>query len=93
MIFSTPASRPIASSVRNTVNDAHFDGDWANYYSYTLGNTLDGANPRLIHKVGGDLGLPGFLVEATRHGIDLATRTEWLTANTAAIFERTGFDL
>lgn len=92
-IFPTPAGRSVASGVRNTVNAAHFDGSWSPGYSYSIGNTMTGVRPRLIHKVGGDLGVPGFLIEATRHGTDLATRTEWLTANVAATLERTGFDL
>lgn len=92
-IFPTPAGRSIASDVRNTVNAAHFDGTWAPSYGYTIGNTMTGVRSRLIHKVGGDLGVPGFLIEATRHGTNLDQRVEWLTANVAAILERTGFDL
>lgn len=92
-IFPTAPGRSIARQARNTVNAAHFQGIWTNYYSYTIGNTMTGARPRLIHKVGGDLSLPGFLVEATRHGTSLSDRTEWLTANTKAILERTGFEL
>ncbi|MFC4989915.1 MULTISPECIES: succinylglutamate desuccinylase/aspartoacylase domain-containing protein [Saliphagus] len=92
-IFPTPAGRPVASGVRNTVNAAHFEGTWAPSYAYTVGNTMTGIRPRLIHKVGGDLGVPGFLIEATRHGTDLDQRVEWLGANVAAILERTGFEL
>lgn len=92
-IFPTPAGRSIASEIRNTVNAAHFQGTWAPSYAYTVGNTMSGIRPRLIHKVGGDLGIPGFLIEATRHGTDLDQRVEWLSANVAAILERTGFEL
>lgn len=92
-IFPTPAGRAIASEARDTVNAAHFEGTWAPSYAYTVGNTMTGVRSRLIHKVGGDLGVPGFLIEATRHGTDLDQRVEWQTASVAAILERTGFEL
>jgi hypothetical protein len=92
-IFPTAAGRSAAGNVRDTVNAAHFEDDWAGYYDYTLGNTMDGSNPRLIHKVGGELDRPGFLVEATRYGTDLSDQTEWLKANTAGLLGETGFDL
>jgi hypothetical protein len=92
-IFPTPAGREIARQVRDTVNEAHFGSDGSPYYSYRIGNTLDGRNPRLIHKVGGDLDRPGFLVEATRHDTDLETRVEWLKSNTATILDEMDFDL
>jgi hypothetical protein len=92
-IFPTAAGRSAAGAVRDKVNAAHFQADRADYYDYTVGNTLDGSNPRLIHKVGSDLDRPGFLVEATRHGTDLETQTEWLKASTAGLLEETGFEL
>ncbi|NKE37473.1 thioredoxin [Natronococcus sp. JC468] len=55
------------------VPSARYGGD----YVFTVGNTLAGEHPRLIHKVAVDLECAGYLAEVTRYGTELATRTEW----------------
>ncbi len=59
-------------------------------HRFTLGNTLTGANPLLIHKVGGDLERPGFLVELTDFLLDPGTQTRWTLEMTELLLERNG---
>ncbi|WP_266081782.1 M14 family metallopeptidase [Haladaptatus caseinilyticus] len=59
-------------------------------YDFKVGNTLYGTRPLLTHKVGADLEIPGFLVEATRYRTKLETRVEWETAIVANLLEQNG---
>ena len=59
-------------------------------YDYTLGNTLNGDRPLLTHKVAGDLDIPGYLIEATRYGTKLKTRTAWSAAIVGHLLQQSG---
>ncbi|WP_293033191.1 succinylglutamate desuccinylase/aspartoacylase family protein [Natronococcus sp.] len=61
-------------------------------HRFTMGNTLTGSNPLLIHKVGGDLERPGFLVELTDFMLDPATQVRWTEAITERLLERYGLE-
>ncbi|ELY56404.1 succinylglutamate desuccinylase/aspartoacylase family protein [Natronococcus jeotgali] len=96
-IFPSAAgeAREIASRTARSLTDArvrpaaHATDD----YEFTLGNTLAGAHPRLIHKVSVDLERAGYLVEVTRHGTDLDTRTAWAESLVAELLENHEFDV
>ncbi len=47
------------------------------FHAYRLGGALTGSRPMLVHKVAGDLGRPGYIVETTKFLLDLDTRVRW----------------
>jgi hypothetical protein len=47
------------------------------YHRYERGNLLDGSSPLLVHKVAGDLDLPGYIVESTKFVLDPPTAARW----------------
>ncbi|WP_306059255.1 M14 family metallopeptidase [Natronococcus wangiae] len=71
------ASRGIASRVTDCMNRNVVDDSYPEDYAFTLGNTLSGEHPRLIHKVAGDLERAGYITEVTRYDTTLETRIEW----------------
>ncbi len=93
-IFPSAAggSREIAGRVNRSLNDEliHASEEYDSAYEFTVGNTLGGEHPRLIHKVAADLGRAGYLTEVTRHGTDLATRTRWSEAIAADLLGHHG---
>ena len=78
-IYPTTASGAAqdAVSTKEYMNQYHLDDSLPNYYRFKRGNLIDGDRPLLIHKVDADLNQPGFIVETTRYGTDLQTRTAW----------------
>ncbi|GAA0239830.1 deacylase [Haladaptatus pallidirubidus] len=62
-------------------------------YDFKVGNTLHGIRPLLTHKVAADLQIPGFLIEATRYGTNLATRVQWEKAIVAHLLEQNGMGI
>jgi hypothetical protein len=95
-IFPSAAggSREIAGQVNRSLNDEliYASEEYDNAYEFTVGNTLGGEHPRLIHKVADDLGRAGYLTEVTRHDTDLATRTEWSEAVAAELLRHHGIE-
>jgi hypothetical protein len=89
-IFPTAAARDTASNVTGVANETLINED---RYEFTLGNTLRGERPLLIHKVGGDLNRPGYLIEATKAGTDERSRVNWLKTTTEEILQRSGIDI
>lgn len=80
-VFPTPAGEETASRVIDALNEHYIEpSDYTEGYRYTKGNLQTGANPLLSHKFGGDLGIPAWLIEATRYGTSLQDRIEWITA-------------
>ncbi len=61
-------------------------------HRFAMGNTLTGASPLLIHKVGADLGRPGFLIELTDFLLDPATQVRWTEAIAERLLERYGME-
>lgn len=62
------------------------------FHRFTLGNTLTGDAPMLVHKVGADLNTPGYIVELTDFLLDLDTQVEWTRRITERLLERHGID-
>jgi hypothetical protein len=93
-IFPSAAgnSRSVAERTNSSLNEEHISASeqYNADYEFTLGNTLAGEHPRLIHKVAADLGRAGYLTEVTRHDTDLATRTEWSESIAATLLEHHG---
>ena len=78
-IYPTTASGAVQDAVntKGYMNQFHLDESFPDYYRFKRGNLIGGTRPLLIHKVDADLGEPGFIVESTRYGTDLQTRTRW----------------
>ncbi|MFH5801303.1 M99 family carboxypeptidase catalytic domain-containing protein [Haladaptatus sp. CMAA 1911] len=78
-IYPTTASGAAqdAANTKGYMNLYHLDDSLPDYYRFKRGNLIGGTRPLLIHKVDADLGEPGFIVESTRYGTDLQTRTRW----------------
>lgn len=62
-------------------------------HDFRRGNFLDGSRPMLVHKVVGDLGRPGYIVETTRFLVDTATQARWLALAATALCARHGVEL
>ena len=78
-IYPTTASGAALDAVntKEYMNQFHLDDSLPDYYRFKRGNMIDGDRPLLIHKVDADLNQPGFIVETTRYGTSLQTRTRW----------------
>lgn len=92
-IFPTAAgSAPAdARAVIEHMNDEHVPWPMV-AHRFAMGNTLTGEGPLLIHKVGGDLGRPGFLVELTDFLLDPGTQVRWTLEITERLLERHGVE-
>ncbi len=62
------------------------------YHAYRRGGELDGSRPMLIHKVAGDLGKPGYIVETTKFLLDSQTRTRWTKRVARELLSRHGIE-
>lgn len=91
-VFPTPAGRDTAAEAIAVMNDRFMDNR-SEEYEFTLGNNLSGDRPLLIHKVAGDLGIPGYLSETTRYGLDYDTQTHWHERLTKQILEAHGLEV
>ncbi|WP_254521936.1 succinylglutamate desuccinylase/aspartoacylase family protein [Natrinema caseinilyticum] len=83
-------SRRIAADTAEFMNREYIYGAYRSAYQFTVGNTLLGDKPKLMHKVAGDLERPGYLTEVTRYGTSLETRIEWNTAMAAELLRNHG---
>lgn len=83
-------SRQIAADTVEFMNEEYIYGAYPPAYQFTVGNTLVGDKPKLIHKVAGDLERPGYLTEVTRYNTSLDTRIEWTTAMGERLLRRHG---
>lgn len=92
-VFPTSAGQDVADEAIAAMNESYVNNGAPEHYTFTRGDTLTGTRPMLIHKVGSDLDRPGFLLETTKHGTDLETRTTWLEELTAQILRRTGVEV
>ncbi|WP_396613780.1 succinylglutamate desuccinylase/aspartoacylase family protein (plasmid) [Haloferax sp. S1W] len=80
-IFPTRATPENAVDACDLVNDYYIGlSEYPSYYDFDCGNSLDGSRPLLIHKVYGDLHLPGYLVETTRKDTHLQDAVMWQVA-------------
>ncbi|WP_336023417.1 succinylglutamate desuccinylase/aspartoacylase family protein [Halobellus salinisoli] len=77
-IFPTPATPENAVRTCEYLNDQYLElSEYPTYYDFDCGNTLDGSHPRLVHKVYGDLRLPGYIVETTRKETHFEEAVTW----------------
>ncbi|MGA9400964.1 succinylglutamate desuccinylase/aspartoacylase family protein [Haladaptatus sp.] len=60
------------------------------FHEYRRGGELDGSRPMLVHKVAGDLGRPGYIVETTKFLLDTDTRARWENAAATDLLSRHG---
>lgn len=61
-------------------------------HDYRVGNVLSGTAPLLVHKVGGDLGVPGYIVETTEFLVDPRTAAGWTVDVAEALLARHGLE-
>jgi hypothetical protein len=77
-IFPTVAGTAAAVDACDLVSEQYIaHSGLPSYYDFDCGNNLDGSRPLLVHKVYGDLGLPGYIVETARHDTRYADRLAW----------------
>ncbi|WP_266074719.1 M99 family carboxypeptidase catalytic domain-containing protein [Haladaptatus caseinilyticus] len=81
-----------ATMAAEYMNRYHLDNSFPEYYEFKQGNSLDGDSPLLIHKVGADLYIPGYIVETTRYGTSLDTRVNWTLNIVRHLLRRNGID-
>ncbi|MGB9954780.1 thioredoxin (plasmid) [Haloferax prahovense] len=80
-VFPTRAAPMNAVNACDYVNEQYIDlSEYPSYYDFDCGNSLDGSRPLFVHKVYGDLHLPGYLVETTRKGTTLEDAVTWEVA-------------
>lgn len=80
-IFPTAVSDVPEGAARTVaaMNDRFFEG-YPDMYDFTVGEILEGTEPRLIHKVAGDLNRPGYTTEVTEDNTDVSTQITWTKA-------------
>lgn len=83
-------SRENAQETIEFLNERFVSDDLSSEYDFTLGNTLIGDKPKLMHKVAADLERPGYLTEVTRYNTTLEQRTEWNKAMIAHLLYQHG---
>ncbi|WP_170836961.1 M14 family metallopeptidase [Haloferax larsenii] len=77
-IFPTRATPQNAVDACTFANDYYIEqSTYPSYYDFKCGNTLDGSRPLFVHKVYGDLHLPGYLVETTRKETHVEDAVMW----------------
>ncbi|TYL39343.1 hypothetical protein CV102_08710 [Natronococcus pandeyae] len=92
-IFPTPEGVDAASEVIDGLND-HYIGpsEYSDEYLFTQGNEQSGSNPLLSHTFGGDLEIPGWLIETTRYETSLTDRVTWCFAATVGCLAYHGLE-
>lgn len=92
-IFPTSASgtRENADKAATSLNN-HALGDYPDSHQFTVGNTLTGERPLLIHKVAGDLQRAGYITEVTKDDTTLTDRREWSKWIVAALLRLHGIE-
>ena len=91
-VFPTRATPENAVDACTRIDDHYVDlSEYPSYYDFDCGNTLDGSRPLFVHKVYGDLHLPGYLVETTREGTYLEDQVVWGVATTSDLLWQHGF--
>ncbi|GAA0249222.1 succinylglutamate desuccinylase/aspartoacylase family protein [Haladaptatus pallidirubidus] len=81
-----------ATMTARYMNQYHLDDSLPEYYEFKRGNLIDGDSPLLIHKVGADMYIPGYIVETTRYGTSLNTRVNWTLNIVRHLLRRNGMD-
>lgn len=80
-----------ATETINMLNEEHVPW-YMPYHEFKSGNTMYGTNPMLVHKVGNDLEIPGYIVETAEFLTDLDTRIEWTTVITESLLSLHGVE-
>ncbi|WP_129116865.1 succinylglutamate desuccinylase/aspartoacylase family protein [Halegenticoccus tardaugens] len=60
------------------------------FHRFQRGNVIDGDAPLLVHKVAGDLGRAGYIIEATTFLLDVRTRIRWTKLLVSALLTQHG---
>lgn len=90
-IFPTVPGASEAAAACDLVNDYYLDGSgYPSYYDFDRGNYIDGSKTLLMHKVYGELGLPGYLVETTRRDTEFEDCLVWEFAAARDVLDRNG---
>lgn len=89
VVFPTVASVEDTEAVLEAVNDEVVPRTMP-FHRFVLGNALSGTAPLLLHKVAGDLGLPGYIVETTEYLLSLDTQVRWTLEIVKRALERHG---
>ena len=92
-IFPTAAgdARTEAGAVVRRMNDGAVPRTMR-FHRFSVGNTLSGGNPMLVHKAGADLGTPGYIVELTEFLLNLDTQIRWTERIAELLFARHGIE-
>lgn len=92
-VFPTAAGDavPVADSAVAAVNDAAVPW-YMPFHDFEVGGALDGRAPLLSHKVGGDLGRPAHIVEATEYLVDVERAARWTERLAKELFARHGLE-
>lgn len=77
-VFPTAAGDAVAvaESATETVNDAVVPW-YMPFHDFRVGHSLSGDSPLVSHKVGGDLGKPAHIIEATEYLLDAERGARW----------------
>lgn len=92
-VFPTAAGDavPVATSAVPAVNDAVVPW-YMPFHRFEVGPALGGGAPLLSHKVGGDLGRPAHIVEATEYLVDVERGARWTERMVAELFAGHGIE-
>lgn len=80
-----------AEETVNTVNDDVVPW-YMPYHKYKRAHLIDGDSPLLIHKVAGDLELPGYIVESTKFLLDTKMAARWTAFIAETLLAKHGID-
>ncbi|WP_255194906.1 M99 family carboxypeptidase catalytic domain-containing protein [Halorarius litoreus] len=92
-VFPTAAGDAVAVAEETvaTLNDAVVPW-YMPLHDFLVGNVLHGTAPLLTHKVGGDLGRPAYIVEATEFLVDPETGARWTERAATELLTRHGLE-
>ncbi len=81
-----------ATMTARYMNQHHLDDLRPEYYEFKRGHLVGGDEPGLIHKVFGDMYIPGYVVQTTRYETSLDTRVNWTLNIVRHLLRRNGID-
>lgn len=93
VVFPTAAGDAVsvAEAAAETVNDSAIPW-YMPFHDFETGHPLSGEAPLLSHKVGGDLGEPAHIVEATEYLLDDEAGARWTERLAAELFAGHGLE-
>lgn len=88
-VYPTAAGMEAGQAVVEAVNDEVVPATMP-FHRFLLSGPLTGSAPMLVHKVGGELGRPGYIVETTPVLLDLDRQVHWTLEIAERLLERHG---